>query len=161
MLRKIILPDGTEVVVSEEVYKEYMRPVWRERYHARKEGRCHVPYHRCRGDCGTCAPHAAGTKISENTPICGGDGELTVGDMLADDAPSLDDIIIKKELYEALHAEIDRLDPEDRQICELIQAGYSERQAAEMLGLPRSTYKRRKAKLMAMLKGKLADYQIN
>jgi hypothetical protein len=35
---------GKKVAVSEEVYRAYKRPQWREEYHAEKEKERHIPY---------------------------------------------------------------------------------------------------------------------
>ena len=40
----IKLPDGKKVAVSEEVYRAYKRPQWREEYHEEKEKERHIPY---------------------------------------------------------------------------------------------------------------------
>ena len=39
--KKYFIPVNGELVeVSEELYREYYRPIWNTRYHARKNGEC-------------------------------------------------------------------------------------------------------------------------
>lgn len=76
---------------------------------------------------------------------------------MRDDSPTLESIIIQKELLEALYEELDRLDPEGKRICELMMY-HSERESAEILGMARSTFKRHWAKIRDELRDKLKDY---
>ena len=64
-----------------------------------------------------CPFYAAGKKVSIDTPIGGEEDELTLGDTLADDAPSAESILMDKELLDALYDELNRLDPDGRRIC--------------------------------------------
>lgn len=91
--------------------------------------------------------------------IGGEDDDLTLGDTLADDAPTADSILMDEELLKALYDELDRLDPEGKRICELMMH-HSEREAAEIMGMARSTFKRHWAKIRAVLQDKLKDYYI-
>ena len=103
--------------------------------------------------------YAAGKKVSIDTAIGGEDDDLTLGDTLADNAPTADSILMDQELLKALYDELDRLDPEGQRICELMMH-HSEREAAEIMGMARSTFKRHWAKIRAVLQDKLKDYYI-
>ena len=92
-----------------------------------------------------------------STPLSEVKNDLTLGDTLRDDSPTLESIIIQKELLEALYEELDRLDPEGKRICELMMY-HSERESAEILGMARSTFKRHWAKIRDELRDKLKDY---
>lgn len=146
--RYFIPIDGMPIEVSEEVYRAYYRPIWNTRYHAQKNGECRctkAQIWKCDGVCPGCPFYAAGKKVSLDTAIGGEDDDLTLGDTLADDAPTADSILMDEELLKALYDELDRLDPEGKRICALMMH-HSEREAAEIMGMARSTFKRHWAK---------------
>lgn len=159
--KKYFIPvDGTPIEVSEEIYRAYYQPIWNTRYHAQKNGECRctkAQLWKCNGVCPGCPFYAAGKKVSIDTPIGGEDDELTLGDTLADDAPSAESILVDKELLDALYDELNRLDPEGKRICELLMY-HSEREAADIMGMARSTFKRHWAKIQAELQDKLKEY---
>lgn len=160
--RYFIPVDGRAIEVSEEVYRAYYRPIWNTRYHAQKNGECRctkAQIWKCDGVCPGCPFYAAGKKVSLDTAIGGEDDDLTLGDTLADDAPTADSILMDEELLKALYDELDRLDPEGKRICALMMH-HSEREAAEIMGMARSTFKRHWAKIRAVLQDKLKDYYI-
>lgn len=161
--KKYFIPvDGNPIEVSEEVYRAYYQPIWNTRYHAQKNGECRctkAQIWKCDGVCPGCPFYAAGKKVSIDTPIGGEDDELTLGDTLADDAPSAESILMDKELLDALYDELNRLDPEGKRICELLMY-HSEREAADIMGMARSTFKRHWAKIQAELQDKLKEYYL-
>ena len=161
--KKYFIPvDGTPIEVSEEVYRAYYQPIWNTRYHAQKNGECRctkAQLWKCDGVCPGCPFYAAGKKISIDTPIGGEEDELTLGDTLADDTPSAESILVDKELLDALYDELNRLDPEGKRICELLMY-HSEREAADIMGMARSTFKRHWAKIQAELQDKLKEYYL-
>lgn len=160
--RFFIPVNGNPIEVSEEVYRAYYQPVWNVRYHAQKNGECRctkAQLWKCDGVCPGCPFYAAGKKVSIDTPIGGEDDELTLGDTLADDAPSAESILMDKELLDALYDELNRLDPEGKRICELLMY-HSEREAADIMGMARSTFKRHWAKIQAELQDKLKEYYL-
>lgn len=154
--------NGIPVEVSEEVYRAHYQPIWNTRYHAQQNGECHctkAQLWKCDGVCPGCSFYAAGKKVSTDTPIGGEDDELTLGDTLVAEIPTAEDILIDKAILKALYDELNRLDPEGKRICELLMH-HSEREAAEIMGMPRSTFKRHWAKIRAELQIKLKDYYI-
>lgn len=161
--KKYFIPvDGTLIEVSEEVYRAYYRPIWNTRYHAQKNGECRCTkgqLWKCDGICPGCPFYTAGKKISIDAPISNEDDELTLGSTLTADEPTPDSILINEQLLTALYDELERLDPEGRRICELLMH-YSEREAAEIMGMARSTFKRHWAKVRAELKDKLKNYYL-
>lgn len=160
--RYFIPIDGMPIEVSEEVYRAYYRPIWNTRYHAQKNGECRctkAQIWKCDGVCPGCPFYAAGKKVSLDTAIGGEDDDLTLGDTLADDAPTADSILMDEELLKALYDELDRLDPEGKRICALMMH-HSEREAAEIMGMARSTFKRHWAKIRAGLHDRLKGYYI-
>ena len=160
--RYFIPVDGTPIEVSEEVYRAYYQPIWNTRYHAQKNGECRctkTQLWKCDGVCPGCPFYAAGKKVSIDTPIGGEEDEPTLGDTLADNAPTPDSILMDKLLLDALYDELNRLDPEGKRICELLMY-HSEREAADIMGMARSTFKRHWAKIQAELQDKLKDYYL-
>lgn len=149
--KKYFIPvDGTPIEVSEEIYRAYYQPIWNTRYHAQKNGECHctkAQLWKCDGVCPGCPFYAAGKKVSIDTPIGGKEDELTLGDTLADDAPSAESILMDKELLDTLYDELNRLDPDGRRICELIMQGKTEREIAADMGKRQSTINYQKNKI--------------
>lgn len=161
--RYFIPVNRTFIEVSEEIYQAHYRPIWRMRYHAQKNGECNctkAQVWRCDGVCPGCPFCAAGKKVSFDTPIGSENDELTIGDVLADDAPTADSILMDKELLQVLYEELERLDPEGKRICELFMQGQSEREAAATMNMARSTFKRHWAKIQSELQEKLRDYYL-
>lgn len=62
------------------------------------------------------------------------------------------------ELFHALYAKLNKLDPEDRLICQLIMQGKSERDCGKEMGLSRNTFVYRRDKLFKKLRSELKDY---
>ncbi len=153
--------NGNPIEVTEEVYRDFYRPIWRTQYHARKNGECRCPKNqlwKCDGICPGCRYSAAGRKVSINTPICDDDPDLTLEDVLESDDPSPESILMDRELLDALYDELDRLDPDGRRICELIMAGKTEREMAATLGRSQSTLNYQKRKILSLLREALKDF---
>lgn len=160
--KKYFIPvDGTPIEVSEDVYRAYYQPIWNARYHAQKNGECRctkAQLWKCDGVCPGCPFYAAGKKVSIDTPIGGEEDELTLGDTLADDAPSAESILMDKELLDTLYDELNRLDPDGRRICELIMQGKTERGIAADMGKRQSTINYQKNKVFSILRESLKDF---
>ena len=160
--KKYFIPvNGSPIEVSEEVYRAYYQSIWNTRYHAQKNGECRctkAQLWKCDGVCPGCPFHAAGKKVSIDTPIGGEDDELTLCDTLSDDAPSAESILMDKELLDALYDELNRLDPGGRRICELIMAGKTEREIAADMGKSQSTINYQKNKVLSILREALKDF---
>ncbi len=153
--------EGNPIEVSEEVYRAYFQPIWKTRYHAQKNGECRcskAQLWKCDGICPGCPFYAAGKKVSIDTPIGGEDDELTFGDTLADDTLSVESKLMDKELLDALYDELNRLDSDDRRICELIMQGHTEREISTEMGKRQSTINYRKHKVFSILREALKDF---
>ena len=159
--KKFFIPvSGQWVEVSKEIYYEYYRPIWRVHNNAKYRGQCRCTKSemwKCDGVCQGCPYYTAGDTVSLDCSLEEDDGNLTVENTLESDDSSIESIIIDMELLEALYNELESLDPERRQICELMMQ-YSEREAAEMMGIPRSTFKRRWSQVQKYLKVRLKKY---
>ncbi len=145
--RKIYIRSTKQwVPVTEEVYREYYRPVWRTQKDAQKAGQCICPKDKlwvCDGDCAMCEYHAAGNTVSLDAPIENADGEeFCLLDTLEDSTSSFADVLVDRLLLKRLLDELAEQDPEGKRICDLIMEGQSEREAAVTLNMARSTFKR-------------------
>lgn len=140
------------IEVDREVYQAYYRPIWRVRDKAVRNGGCKAATWRiCTGDCATCLYHTGGRMWSLEMHV-----EKTgkdVPDPLTDVEAEVLDRIALEELVER----VKKLDEEDRRICELVALGIDERKAAAAMGLSKSTFHDRKARLMARLRKEWAD----
>lgn len=135
-VKKYYIPvNGKLVEVSEELYRAYYRPIWNTRYHAQKNGECcctKAQLWKCDGVCPGCPFNTAGKKVSLETVIGGEDDDITLGDTLADDSPTIESIIIQKELleqacehtYHGNSRKVGRLDGQGRQSVRCIQGGF-------------------------------------
>lgn len=158
--RNFIPVDGQRIEVPEEVYKEYYRPIWRERKKAQKEGSCVCPesqFWKCDCDCQLCSFFVAGVQVSLSTPIGGEEDEITLGDTLSDGITP-ESRLLKKELIEALYTALAQLDQESREICSFIMQGKTEREIADAMNRSQSTLHYQKQKAIAFLRKALRDY---
>ena len=160
--KKYFIPvSGQWVEVSEEIYYEYYRPIWRTHEYAQRHGQCRCrksDIWKCDGVCQGCEFYTAGNQISFDGTVDEEEGDdLMLENAIADEASPLEEIITDMELLDALYEELEHLEPERRQICELLMQ-YSEREAAEMMGIPRSTFKRKWSRVQKYLKARLKKY---
>ncbi len=155
--------DPTKVTlepITEEQYRALYPEIWRTQKQMRKLGRCVCPTAKlwaCDADCLICEHCAVGNQISIDSPISDAE-DLTLADTLADDAPTPESIALDCDLLQALYEELARLDPEGKRICALIAAGKSEREAAKIMDLSRSTFKRHWAIVQAQLAEALESF---
>jgi len=146
--------NGELIPVSEEVYKEYYRPIWRTHYHASKHGQCGCSdWRKCKGDCGLCRYRTAGDTLSLEKE------QEEVGDIRQDPTMNIEDIVADKLLLGELFRVLDDLDPDSRRICELIRQGKTEREIAAEFGVRQSTFNYRKNKLMDKLRERLKGFK--
>ena len=136
--RKIYIRNTKQwVPVTEEVYSEYYRPIWRLQKEAQKNGQCVCPKFKlwvCDGDCATCEYHAAGNTVSLDAPMENAAGEeFCLLDTLEDKDSSFADVLVDRLLLEQLLDELSERDPEGKRICELIMEGSSKTEIADTL----------------------------
>lgn len=152
----IYLPNQKEPVeVTEEVYRAYYQPIWRALDFAKNHGRCLLDgnlWYKCQGDCGNCTYQTSGDMVSLDEEFEGDSDNFTRKDTLKEEYIPFDEILADAELLEALFGVLEELTPEHQSICHCIMEGLSERTAAELLGMPRSNYRRRVQKLLVQLK---------
>lgn len=136
--RKIYIRSTKQWVhVTEEIYREYYRPIWRLQKEAQKNGQCVCPKSKlwiCDSDCATCEYRATGNTISLDAPIENGDGnEFSLTDTIEDPNSNFSDILVDRLLLEQLLDELTECDPEGKRICELIMQGSSKEEIADTL----------------------------
>ena len=120
--------------IPEHVYHQIMPDIWKIRKRMQRSGQCTCPQSKlwtCDADCLICT--------------------------ITNDDPTPESIAMDRALLDALHAELEALDPEGQRICELL-GKHSEREAADLMGLSRSAFKRRWAKVKSGLADKLHDF---
>lgn len=144
---RLIYLNGQPVPVTEEVYLEWYRPIWRCHDFARRHSQCSLSrWQLCEGDCGTCRFRIAGDHSSLD--------DLHDAYELEPADPSTDpeSIVMDALLLEELLAELDEIDPNGRRIAEVLMDGLDDRAAAKALGMAKSTYSDKKLKLRRELK---------
>lgn len=145
--RRAIRLNGEMISVTEEIYQEWYRPIWRTHDFARRHGQCGCSdWRRCEGDCALCSYRLVGDQASLDqwTDEYG----LTLEAYGADPLETVEG----RDTCEALLRKLDEIDPIGRKITQLLLDGVNDRTAAQILGLPRSTYSDRKIRIRRELK---------
>lgn len=152
---KVYIPSTHQLVpVTKEFYYEYYRPIWRTQKQAQKHGQCMCPKNklwRCDGCCLDCSYHAPGNVWSLEY-----EQEL-MGDKREDPSADIESIVTDKIVLDKLFKRLDELFPEARRIGELRMEGVSDRDIADILGMPRSTFRSRLAKVESLLHEEYGD----
>ena len=98
-----------------------------------------------------------GNVVSIDSEIGDGSDACPLADAIPDGSIDIEETIMLTDLLKALYAELENLDPEGKRICELLMQ-HSEREAAVIMGMSRSAFKRHWAKIQAILQNKLKEY---
>ena len=146
------------VLVTEDIYRAYMRPVWAEQKRCEREKRCRGKKGvRCQSNCATCKFLNEGGRLSLD--------QMTENGKLPAGYSSLEEEVTEKELYQALYAAISTLDVQDQLIVALFLDGKTEREIKEYTkqldkGIKsQKGINNRKKHIFAKLKELLKDYQ--
>lgn len=126
---------------SEEVYRAVMPDIWRGIKRMKAQGLCCCPKHKamlCDLDCAFCKYQKIGTSVSLDAPLSD-DDEMTYADTIPDESETPEIIIEKLTIKIGLA----KLSETDYQILIAMVRYDSEREAAQKLGMARSTFKRR------------------
>ena len=121
-----ILIDGQKIPVTEEVYRAYKQPVWRESKRAKVRAELEYSY----------------------------DGMLEDGMEVASDE-LVEDIVADKLLLDTLLAELSELTEDDRSIDALFYQVISERDLSKKTGVAQTAINYQKKRILAWLKNKL------
>ena len=132
-----------KIPVTEKVYQEYMRPIWREQKEATRAKKQCVNQGRkdgCNHDCNHCTQ-----PVFRESSI-----DIMTSELIS--SVSLEDFCIQKLMTEQLIEAMEKLDPMDRLLLQLIGEGESERTIADILGKSKTAVHKQKDKLFAMLR---------
>lgn len=119
------------VPVSEEQYKAYMRPLWREDKRQQRQ-----------------EPMASLDKMYEETEYEAAD---TDSDLEAD--------IMKKLMIDELHKALDELEEIDRTIMDMYSHDHSEAEIGQAIGMSQKGVNKRKNKVLLKLNNRLKDFK--
>jgi len=148
---RFIKINDEQVAVSEEVYREYMRPVWAERKRRERVSRCRNSNGvRCIKDCKLCDRQRTGRPLSLDWFVEDG---LEIADPI-----DIEDALAEAELRQALRRALASLPEDERRIIRIAFQGKTEREAAEDVGLAKSTFTRKRDKIVGKLKEILIIY---
>ena len=146
-----VVVDGKEVEVSEEVYRAYKQPLWRERKRIERSQKCNLGKKRCDKKCDTCPYSKEGAPLSLDMMF--EDGLDVPG------GSNLEDMIELKMTIEALHKALDQLAPDDRAIIERFADGESDRQIADELDRPQTTVSYRRKVIIKRLRKEMKGWE--
>lgn len=151
--RRHIKIGDEQVPVSEEIYLEYMRPLWAEQKRKDRRSRCRDGRgRRCMKDCGLCAERREAKQAGMRTGR-----DLSLDKFMEDgfdiaDTKDLSELVAEKMMKESLHEAISALPKEERIIIDAISEAMSERNTAAAVGLTRSKFTNRRDKIIKRLR---------
>ena len=155
-------------IADEQLYRELMRPIWREEKELERSKRCmvsneHGKLIRCDGNCAACPHTKSGTPISINAmEETGGFRSTQDGVHRQQDSAtytaSTEDIVMDAMLLEALWHHIGELSKENQTIITMFSEGASEREIAEAVGMSQKGVNKRKKAIFEVLKYNLQDF---
>ena len=140
--------------VTKEMYQRLMSDVWNEWKRNERISRCQISsgnggVKRCEKKCENCVYFRSGETIYLDELYEKYEFEL------ADSSPSIVDQINENERNEVLWKAVSELDSTDQKIIKMYSLGYSEREIAKELQLPRTTINYRKKEILKILREKL------
>ena len=129
-----VFVEGKKVIVTEEVYRAYMQPVWREERNARNRWKCRTASGiRCTRNCETCEIWKIGSGATGN--------DLSLERMVEDEdpefakVPDVADMVILNEDLLTILEEIRKMNETSQTIISLLTEGYSQHECATKLGM--------------------------
>lgn len=144
--------------MSEEVYRAFKQPLWKEHKRKEREKHCSISngrggLKRCEEDCSQCPHERTGSVLSL-------DGFEESG-FLPSDPRAVDPYQILEEtlFLEELWAAVSELAPDNQLIIKLFSDGASEREIADAVGLSQKGVNKRKARLFEQLYERLKNYR--
>lgn len=143
--QRLIITGGEGVAVSEEIYLAYMRPVWAERKRRDNESRCRTNKGvRCTEECKLCGRQRTGKPLSLD--------KLVEDGLEIADASDIEEAFVEAELRQALRKAVASLTADEQRMIRIAFDGKPEREAAAQAGLARSTFTRRRDKIVGKLR---------
>ena len=151
---------GKKVVVTEEVYRAYVRPIRTEQRRERRAWKCQVMGEkgnlvRCKGKCSECEYAKDGNKATGN--LLSLDKLLEKGVEIADKHLTPEEQFIEKEsrtsLQEQVHKAISQLTPRQQEIVRMIYfEGMSQEEVRVYYGIAKSSMSEAMQRIFASLK---------
>lgn len=140
---KFVKPEGTDfyVPVSNEIYSEIMRPIWRENQRVKRSLEC-IHKNKCiSGNCDSCTKHEY---FSDSLEFVMENGGIDLPN-----SESAEEIFCRKLFFRELNEALSGFDEVDKKIFEMILDDKSERAMAEQLGFKsKNSVKKRREKLL-------------
>lgn len=139
----------TAMEVSEEIWLELGRPIWRRQQKMRSRGQCALNnpamMWKCDGDCELCDYRRDGRELRLDEPLLDEEGEgCSMGDMIPDDGPAVEDIAVEDTAMSDLLDRLERINPEAVRVGRrMVEQNLSVKKALESLEINRSAYRYR------------------
>lgn len=154
-------------IEDELLYRELMRPIWREEKALKRSSKCAVSNKngklvRCDGNCAACPYTKTGTPLSlDAMEETGGFRSVQDGVHRQPDSatytPSAADIVEDAMLLDALWEHIGELSAENRTIITMFSEGATETEITQAVGMKQTTVSYRKRQILKNLKKVLED----
>lgn len=154
-------------IEDEQLYRELMRPIWKEEKALQRSKKCAVSNEngklvRCDGNCATCPHDKFGTLISLDTmEETGGFRSTQDGIHRQQDSAtytaSVAEIVEDAMLLDALWQHIGELSEENQTIITMFSEGATESEIAQSVGMKQTTVSYRKRQILKNLKNFLQD----
>lgn len=140
-------------LISEEVYCAYMRPIWREAKRQSREKACRCGKgNRCQGNCSTCPHQPNGRPLSLEW--------LEEDGLSPAFSFSVEEYVVRKELFQALNTAVSSLDEQEKDIIWLYFYECNvEATVGKILGLSQKTVNNKKQHILEKLQELLKDYR--
>lgn len=129
-----VFVEGKKVIVTEEVYRAYYQPVWKEERENRRKWKCRDAYGvRCTRNCEECEIWKIGAGANGN--------DLSLERMVEDEdpefakVPDVADMVILNEELMAILEEIGKMSETSQTIINLLTEGYSQQECAAKMGI--------------------------
>ena len=155
-----VMIQGKKVIVSEEVYRAYVRPIRNEQRKERRDWKCRVMGEkgnlvRCNKKCSECKYAENGNKATGN--ILSLDKLLEKGVEIADKHLTPEEVYIEKEsrtsIQEQVHKAISQLTPRQQEIVKMIYfEGKTQEEVREYYGIAKSSMSEALQRILASLK---------
>ena len=148
------------IPVTEEVYLAYNRPKEKERFMARRDGKCRQEDYRvCSGDCATCPWQQEGHRMMSLHKVLGSECEKETPAMDSN-TPNFDDLVADRMILEHLYQRLDTVVPDGARLFKLRAENYTEREICRELGVStQSTLNYRIKKMDAFIKEHRAELE--
>ena len=123
------------IPVTEDVYLAYNRPKEKERFMARRDGKCRQEDYRiCSGDCATCPWQQEGHRMMSLHKVLGSECEKETPAMDSN-TPNFDDLVADRMILEHLYQRLDTVVPDGARLFKLRAENYTEREICRELGV--------------------------